>query len=223
MAKQPKEGKPEPRATKRGEAAPRTSRRGDAEDRLVDAMLDLAAARGWRALGLADIAQAAGVPFAELYPAYPSKASILVAFIRRVDRQVLAAPFKFAPEDSQRDRLFEVLMRRFDALQPHREAVRGIRRDLTRAPAEGAAYLPILCRSMAWMLEAADVSSDGPVGQLKALGLTGVWLRTLAAWLDDDTTDLARTMAALDRNLGRAGRCARILFPRERAPRREAA
>jgi len=41
-----------------------------------------------------------------------------------------------------------------------------------------------------------------------------VWLKTLRVWLDDDSPDLARTMAALDRNLGRAGRCAEVIFGR---------
>lgn len=213
MGKQPRTRKEEPRTTKPT----------DMEGRLIDAMLDLAASRGWRDISLSDIAGAAGVKVADLYPTYPSKMAVMVAFIRRIDREVLGAGFKFAAEDSVRDRLFEVLMRRFDALQPHREAVRRIRRDLTRVPAEAAALLPVVACSMGWMLSAAETGADGPAGRIKTAGLTGVWLRTMAVWVDDDSADMARTMAALDRNLSRAGRCARFLFGRGREPRREAA
>lgn len=202
---------------------PRAARPEDFEARLVDAMLDLAASRGWRDVGLAEFAGAAGVGVAELYPDYPSKLAVLVAFIRRTDREVLAAGFKFSPDDTARDRLFEVLMRRFDALRPHREAIRRIRRDLMRVPPEAAALLPALGCSMTWMLTAAEIGTDGPPGRVKAAGLAGVWLRTMAVWVEDDTADMARTMAALDRNLGRAGRWAQLLFGRGTRRRREAA
>lgn len=201
----------------------RTARTTDMETRLIEAMLDLAASRGWRDIGLSDIAHAAGARMSELYPDYPGKRAVLAAFVRRIDREVLASGFKFAPEDSARDRLFEVLMRRFDALQPHREAIRRIRRDLRRAPADAAWLLPMLVCSMSWMLAAAEVGADGPAGGVKATGLAGVWLRTMAVWVDDDTADMARTMASLDRNLGRAGRWAQLLFGRGGRARRATA
>lgn len=213
MGKQPKTRKEEPRTTKPT----------DMEARLVDAMLDLVASRGWRDVSLSDMAAAAGAEVVDLYPSYPSKMAVMAAFIRRIDRQVLGAGFKFSPEDSPRDRLFEVLMRRFDALQPHREAVRRIRRDLTRMPPEAAALLPVLACSMKWMLATAEIGADGPAGRIKTVGLAGVWLRTMGVWVEDDTADMARTMAALDRNLGRAGRWAQLLFGRRRGPRQEAA
>lgn len=200
-----------PSAKKR---APRKTAAKDVETRLVDAMLELAESEGWRGLTVAAIARKAGVPLAELHPRYGSRAAILAAFMRRIDRAVVAADFAFAPEDTPRDRLFEVIMRRFDALQPHREALRRIRAGLLTDPLAMAEMLPVFGCSMAWMLEAAEIASDGAAGHAKAAGLAGVWLKTMRVWIDDDTPDLARTMAALDRNLGRAGRCAELLFGR---------
>jgi AcrR family transcriptional regulator len=193
------------------------------ESRLVDAMLALAETEGWRGLSVAAIAQSAGVPLADLHPAYGSRFAILTAFMRRIDKAVVASDFAFAPEDSARDRLFEVIMRRFDALRPYREALRRIRAGLMLDPVAALTTLPAFGCSMAWTLEAAEIASDGAAGCAKALGLAGVWARTFRVWLDDDTPDLARTMAALDRNLGRAGRCAEVLFGRRTRPAAEAA
>jgi len=39
---------------------------------------------------------------------------------------------------------------------------------------------------------------------LRSKGLLAIWLATLKVWLEDDSPDLAPTMAALDRNLRRA-------------------
>lgn len=195
----------------------------DIEGKLVDALLALVESEGWRGLTVAAIARKAGEPLADLHPRYGSRLSILAAFMRRIDREVVASDFAFAPEDTARDRLFEVIMRRFDALRPHREALRRIRAGLTFDPLGAAATLPAFGCSLAWMLEAAEIPSDGVAGCLKITGLAGVWAKTFRVWLDDDTSDMARTMAALDRNLGRAGRCAEVLFGRRQRPAAAAA
>ncbi len=195
----------------------------DIEGRLVDALIALAESEGWRGLTVAAIAHRAGLSLADLHPRYGSRLAIFAAFMRRIDREVIASDFAFAPEDTARDRLFEVIMRRFDALGPHREALRRIRAGLMFDPLGAVATLPAFGCSMAWMLEAAEIPSDGAAGCVKITGLAGVWAKTFQVWLDDDTSDMARTMAALDRNLGRAGRFAELLFGRRQRPAAEAA
>ena len=94
-------------------------KKADIPDHVIDTALALAAERGWRDLSLVEIAAAAKLPLSKLYPHYPSKTAILDAFMRRTDAAVLAEETE--PEGSARDRIFDVLMRRFDALQPHRD------------------------------------------------------------------------------------------------------
>ena len=186
----------------------------DEPERILQGALELAAARGWQDVTLADIARAAGVSLARLYQLYPGKSAILAAYMRRVDAAVLSGETPFEAEESPRDRLFEILMQRFDVLARDRAAVAGILRDLPRDPPAALAALPTLARSMAWMLEAANIPSDGVAGRLRAQGLAAIWLSTLRVWVDDDSPDMARTMAALDRNLRRAEGLARLLRPR---------
>lgn len=196
-----------------GKAAPK-----NLETRLIDAMLDLAAREGWQGVTLPAIAGAAGARLSELYPAWRSRMAVMAAFTRRIDREILETDFAFAPEDTARDRLFEVLMRRFDALQPHHKAVRNIRTGMMRDPISSAAMMSQLGCSMAWMLEAARLSSDGIAGKIKIAGLTALWLRCIAVWVEDDSKDMSRTMAELDRGLARADRWAEMVF-RRRNPR----
>jgi AcrR family transcriptional regulator len=199
-------GRRRPPASSRKAPPPRRSVSGaadpDIRQRIVDAALDLAAERGWAGLGLADIAAAAGVGLADLHGQFGSKAAILRTFFRSVDGAVLAGP---APADEPaRDRLFEVLMRRFDALASRKAAVAAVVRDLPADPPAALCALAHLGCSMAWMLEAAGIPSAGLMGLARAKGLSFVWLNALRVWLNDDTPDLARTMAALDKGLRRA-------------------
>ena len=174
----------------------------DAEGRLVDAALRLAARQGWRAIGLGAIAAEAGLPLDQAYAACPSKLAILAAFHRRIDRAALGGP-AIESDASARDRLFDMLMRRFDALQPHKAALRAILRDSLGDPA-ALLDAPAVLRSMGWMLEAAGISAAGWRGGLRTQLLAGLYLLVLRDFLEDDSADLAKTMAALDRRLRRA-------------------
>ena len=185
---------------------------------MIDASLDLAAEQGWQRLRLAGIAAAAGVSLADLHAIFPSKPAILAGFVRRIEAHVLAGEVPFDAEDTPRDRLFEVMMRCFDALGGHQRAIAKILRDLPLDPLAALMLAPTMLLSMGWTLEAAGISSAGPIGALRAKGLLMVWLMTLRVWLGDDGTDLSRTMAALDHNLARAERLASLLEPARRAP-----
>lgn len=197
-----------------------TKKKPEPDQLAIDAALRLAAERAWRDIGLPDIAAAAGLSMAELYPRFGSKQAILDAFVRRIDAAVLAEEAPGA-EESARDRLFDVLMRRFDALQPHRQSLGNIVRDQSRSPGDALCSLAQLARSMAWMLAAAGISTEGLAGLLRIKGLTGIYLATLRVFLRDDSPDLARTMAALDGYLRRVEWLAGRLDRRHRRPAAE--
>ncbi len=171
-------------------------------DRVIDAALGLAAERRWREVSLRDIAEAAGIGLGDLHGMFRSKGAIVAAFTRRIDAQVIAGTDAEALGEPARDRLFDVLVRRFEALRPHRPALGSIVCDA--APGAGLAAGCRLMRSMAWSLEAAGIRSSGPLGRLRVKGLAAIYLATLMVFLRDDSADLARTMARLDRALGRA-------------------
>lgn len=190
-------------AAARAGSAGRPAGRAD-EDRIIDAALELAAERGWSGLGLADIAAAARLSLAEIYPLFPSKGAILDAFVRRVDRATLTGVEVGAADGPVRDRLFEIIMRRLDALAPHRRAVAAIVGDLPRDPLAALCSGGRLLRSVAWMAGAAGVETAGLLGPLRVKALAALYLYVLRVWLGDESADKSKTMAALDRALKQA-------------------
>lgn len=181
----------------------------DAE-RLIEAALGLAAETGWQQLSLAAAAQRAGVSLVSAYEAFPDKRALFDGIVGRIDRRVLFDG-PAAAEDSPRDRLFEILMRRFDALQADRSGMVAILRGLPMDPLAALAAAPALARSVAWILEAAGLSAQGIVGFMRVKAIAFVYLAALRVWLNDDSADMARTMAMVDRGLreaeGLARRC----------------
>ncbi len=179
-------------------------KKADIPGKIVEATLDLVRLQGWRHTTMADIATAARISLADLYRHFPGKAAILASFVRSIDQAVLEGDDPEASEESPRDRLFDVLMRRFDALTPHKEAVRVIIREAGRDPLAVACGGLSFGRSMACMLEAARIDSSGVTGLLRVKGLGALYLGVVRVWMDDDTDDLSKTMAALDKRLRRA-------------------
>ena len=185
-----------------------------ADNDIYSAAMQVAARTGWRKARLADIAEEAGLSLADLHGRYDSKAALLDGLVRHIDRIVLKGAQQSNGEDpSARDRLFDILMQRFDALNPYKDGIRAIVRDT------GGGIAEILCggcrllRSMRWMLEAAGIGTAGWLGGLRVKGLAVVFAATVQAWLRDDSEDMAKTMAALDRNLKRAEQFATMRPP----------
>jgi AcrR family transcriptional regulator len=179
--------------------------------RIIDAFMALLAEKPIEQIGLAEIARAAGVSLAELRDEFGSSFAILAAYVKQVDRAVLAGEDADMAEEPPRERLFDVLMRRIELLTPHKEAVRSLMRSAMRNPGLALALQRLALRSQQWMLTAADIGAAGPLGFVRAQGLAVLFASVLRTWVDDDDPGLARTMAALDRALARGQRWSGLL------------
>src|SRR6516164_1448088 len=177
-----------------------TGPRSDA-DRIIDAALSRMASDGWCHLSLAAIADAAELPIVRVYRTFGSKQAILRGLYRRVDAAALAEPPPAEPAERPRDRLFDLLMRRFDTLQPYKPTLEVLRRELSGDPATVLCAGASLLRSMRWMLEATNISTGGLRGAVAVKLTAAAYLSTMRVWQRDDSPDLARTMAALDARL----------------------
>lgn len=172
--------------------------------RLVDAALTLAETKGWRDLSMAEIAEAAGVPLAEALKVTPSKTAILSAFSQKIDAQVLNDVEDEAGDEPARDRLFDVLMSRYDLLWTYRPALRAILGDLPTDPGALVGAMSPALESVQWMLEAADIDTSGVRGALRVRAIGVIYAANLRVWLNEESKDMAKTMADLDRRLRRA-------------------
>jgi AcrR family transcriptional regulator len=178
---------------------------------VLDAFIGLISERGFVEVTLRDVASAADIGLAELYRLYPDKVALARAFMARIDAAVLAGtPRQADPDETARDRLFDVMMRRYDALKPYRAALGSMRRAALRDPLLALALGPALRRSMAAMLEAAALPSDGIAGAVRQNGLLAIHHSVTRVFDRDDTLDLSKTMAALDSRLKTAERWSQL-------------
>jgi AcrR family transcriptional regulator len=180
-------------------------------EKIIAAFLELLADQSFESISLSDVAGRTGLSLAELRDEFPSTLAILAAFMKATDRAVLSQDVSDMAEESERERLFDVLMRRLDILSPHRDAIRSLLKSARRNPPLALALNGFSVRSQQWMLNAAGIGASGPGGMIRAQGLAVIFASVLRTWIGDDDSGQARTMAALDRALGRGAQLAGLL------------
>ena len=180
-------------------------------ERIIEAFMGLLAEKPFEQIGLDQIASRAAITLADLRTNFSSSFAILAAQVKETDRTVLGVSDDEIAEEPPRERLFDVLMRRLEALEPHKVALRSLFTSAARNPPLALALNGLAVRSQQWMLTAAGISAAGPTGLLRAQGLALLFAPVLRTWLGDDDPGRARTMAALDRALGRGQSWASLL------------
>ena len=168
---------------------------------MITAAFDLAATRGWRRMSVGEAARTAGLDLARARARFPGRGAILMRFGLLADQGALGA---LEDDIDPRERLFDIVMRRFDALQRHRSGVLALLDTLPFDPGLGLLLYGATLRSMAWLLAGAGISNTGLSGALRVHGLLAVWMVGLRAWRMDDNQELSGTMAAVDKALNRA-------------------
>ncbi len=168
---------------------------------LIAAVFEQAALRGWSDVSIADAARDAGVPLGEARARMPGRGAVLMRFGVMADQAALA---NVSMSETPRERLFDIVMARFDALQQHRAGVLSLLAALRTDPGASLLLYGATLRSMKWLLDGAGIPATGIVGSLRIHGLLALWLYALRAWEGDESADLSATMAAVDRGLDRA-------------------
>jgi AcrR family transcriptional regulator len=199
---------------------------GGERERIIRAFMQLLSEKPIERIDVAEIAKRASVSLARLREEFDSTLAILAAQMKEIDRAVLEGNDADMAEEPPRDRLFDVLMRRLEALAPYKQSVRSLMRSAMCNPGLTLALNALGIRSMRWMLTAAGINTSGTKGALRAQGLAFIFAQVLRVWVHDDDPGLARSMAELDRGLSRGQSWSRLLddlcnvIPRPRPRRR---
>jgi AcrR family transcriptional regulator len=211
MARRPSRLTRPARRSTRPSSSERPAAPAGEREKIIAALMALLAEKPIERIGLADIASEAGVSLVQLRSSFPSPLAIVAAHFKDTDQAVLGADLSDMEEETVRERLFDVLMRRLEVLAPHRQAIRSLLRSARRNVPLGLALNALSTRSQKWMLTAAGIGASGPRGALRAQGLALLFNSVLRTWVRDGDPGLARTLAALDRALGRGQRLSGLL------------
>ena len=176
----------------------------EALDKIIRAGITLAKDRKWMQIQLEDIAREAGLQINDLKLHVTSRVEILHAYSKRLDIKALNNVGEADEAIPAKDRVFDVVMERFELMNEDREALRNIIKSIDPDPYAALTNCFRLKQSMTTLLDGAGISTKGLVGRIKVKALAVIYLLTLKTWLEDDSPDLSKTMASLDKHMKRA-------------------
>lgn len=165
---------------------------------------------GWKNFSFAKASAESSIPLSVFHDQFSSPSDVIIQLFKTIDQETLKNLDSY-DDLSPKDALFDILMTRFEAALPYKTILKSFWGDWIMNPTEAPAFACQGFSSMAWMLEAAGLESRGLKGFLRVQGLTTLYLLTLKTWLTDDSPDLGKTMAFLDKGLHKLERAARIL------------
>ncbi|MEM5585379.1 TetR/AcrR family transcriptional regulator [Roseibium sp. AS2] len=171
--------------------------------KILQTFLDLVSVHPYEDVSLTLIAETAKVKLSDMRGAFASKAQLVAAFAEKIDKTVLDGRDDDMGDQPPRDRLFDVLMTRIDALSEHREAVRALHQAARHDPALALEFNRIAARSQKWMLIASGIDVSGVKATVVARALAIAFGRVVGVWLDEEDEGMPRTMARLDKELDR--------------------
>ena len=167
---------------------------------LGEAALALCAEKSWAEVSLLTLCQEAGQSLSACAEAGITRFSVAEYLDQKLDRAMLEAVADIEAEAPSRDRLFDVIMARFDAMQDQRAAWVSIFEADAQEPAASFARAARRLRTAAWALEAIGISTDSLKVAARVMGLARRLRKIETLWLKDDA-DLSKTMAGLDQTL----------------------
>jgi ubiquinone biosynthesis protein COQ9 len=175
-------------------------------DKIINALMTLIGRDGWPAATLDAVARESEVSLSEIATHFANRFDILAAFGKRADIAALKDADEGGGSQAVRDRLFDLIMARFDAMAAHKTAIDTLMRNARRDPGLAAFFLVQITKSMGLLASCAGVDTAGIVGSARVKALSGLYMNVVPTWLRDDSEDLSKTMAALDKALARADR-----------------
>jgi len=171
------------------------------KQQVIETALKIIGEKGWRATSLPLIADAMQISLPAFYAVCDSREALVTMIFEHFDVGMLKEADEVDASGSARDRLFDMIMLRLEAMEPYKPAVAAMIKEVRGDVAVHRNLRRSFSRSLQWLLEGAHLHYDGLKRTIVSIGLSRIYLSTLRVWIKDDDAGLAKTMAHLDREL----------------------
>ena len=170
--------------------------------KIQEALLCLAGDDPDLVIDLARVSKSSGVGVEEITSLYASVADIFYDIIATLDSDTLSIA-EFTEEDTVEDKIFDLLMRQYEKLEPHKTALRNLSSRMDDRDFNGLYLHGSVVRSMGWILETAGADASGLEGEARKRALAWVFGKGFGTFLNEEDAGLPKTMMVLDRGLSK--------------------
>ena len=177
----------------------------ETENKYIKKGFDLINDIGWEEFSLEKLSTKEKIPINDLKVFFKCKNSIVDKFSRMIDKNIESKlridDFK---DSSKKDILFELIMMRFDEMEGFKGSLVKILDVSKNKPLLISIITKNVMNTMDFFLELSNSYNNYAFDILKKNFLFFIYSITFKTWLSDDTEDLSKTMAELDKLLSTA-------------------
>ena len=172
---------------------------------ILDKIFTSIARDGWTKFSLLQFSKTQKISIQDLKTFFRNKDHILERFSKMIDYKVESnIDVEEMKSTSNKDNLFELIMLRLEAMQTYKVALRNILYSAKEQPIILKKLSKNIINSLDFYLELSSYYDDTPVDFLKKNVIFFIYSLTFRVWLNDETDDLSKTMAELDKFLSMA-------------------
>ena len=175
------------------------------KEKLIILGFKLIEKKGWKYFSLKSLAKENKSDLESIKIFFKNKSQFLESFSEMIDNKVLANIDKDEfNKNSIKDNLFELIMLRFENLNHYKTGLKILLSDLKKSPVELKKIMKKVLDSMDLFLEIANVKNNYLMDFIKVNIIFIIYSYVFNVWLDDQSSEMSKTMAELDKWLSKA-------------------
>ena len=175
------------------------------KEKLIILGFKLIEKKGWSYFSLKSLAKENKSDLESIKIFFKNKSQFLESFSEMIDNKVLANIDKDEfNKNSIKENLFELIMLRFENLNHFKTGLKILLSDLKKSPVELKKIMRKVLDSMDLFLEIANVKNNYLMDFIKVNIIFIIYSYVFNVWLDDQSSEMSKTMVELDKWLSKA-------------------
>ena len=172
---------------------------------LMKYSFDLIEKEGWNSFSFNKLSKSLNIELNFVKNLLKSKQQLLIIFSEYIDEEVMKnVDINDLKDNSVRDNLFELLMLRFEKLQPFKKSLRILLNDLKSKPGDLKEIYKKIINSLDFYMEISNSKKNFIFDLIKLNSIFLIYSLTFKTWINDESKDMSITMAELDKWLSKA-------------------
>ena len=170
--------------------------------------------KGWNDFSLEKLAKEESIKIEDLIFFFKDETKLIESFSEMIDEQVIKeVDLNEFNQNSVKDNIFELIMIRFEKLSPYKKSLDILLKQLKYEPKTLKKLTKKIFNSLDLFLEISNAKNNYVFDFLKLNIMFIIYGYTFKIWLEDDSKDMGKTMAEVDKWLSEAEGYAKKFSP----------
>ena len=161
--------------------------------------------KGWNDFSLEKLAKEESIKMEDLIFFFKDETKLIESFSEMIDEQVIKeVDLNEFSQNPVKDNIFELIMIRFEKLSPYKKSLDILLKQLKHEPKVLKKLTKKIFNSLDLFLEISNAKNNYVFDFLKLNIMFIIYGYTFKIWLEDDSKDMGKTMAEVDKWLSEA-------------------